>query len=948
MTPGRASARRAALLDALRRDAILRTDGTTRIVGRGGEPASWMLYCWPLTTTTAGSALVGDVLLDTLAGFEATQVAAYGYGAMPLMSACVGRGGGRYTGLAVRPEAKKHGSQRQVDGLGDKHRKVVLVDDSISSGTSFSQGAAALEAHGYDVEGAVCLVDFSRRGGAERARARGYHLETVYDIWDDLQMPRPDRPPLYLRCLPDGWADGSVPDGLQPAEVARVVAEHLVDTGEVLRPPRAFAEPESGPGGVWVSVRRTTDDKRLAREGFWHFDPADADAERDVVIATARTVRALGPALTRGQLGRLKLCVTFFTELERIEPRDLDFRRYGIVARSDLIPAKMGGALPNTQLFTSSAEQYRHARVRNARIGSFEPHSLFRHDVVKRPEPGHTWPAYGEDERLTDAWTDDPALGATLARRARDVITAHEQGTELLGAPLPADLVPPSVTSVGVSLYSHGLLGCSVSGRGALDELVVTATRYALEDHRFTARRAAAAGVDTVAVTLLHDRELHGPVSLGHIAWKMRAGKDALLVRDGTRWAVFLESVLSQFDIGKEQVAKDLLVKAGITGGSPSWSTYKATSWATRGARTYPLELGGRRRDGTGHVGAGDLEALVTHLLRRLDADGWPAYEVSARSASFRRTGTAARCLHALQALAEAGAYAGRDDWQRAAAPGVRLAARHLDAGHVLHLPGHEGGPVADASLVAAAAVALSADEAAALTGPVADRLAGWVRPDGMLLPHGASRATAEQDYLPGIVLLALARHALATGRDPAVDWTSVRHWYARRFAEVHPWGVAGWHAQLWPLVARLTGDAAHTDFSSELGDWVCDRQLRVDGSFLTDVEPAGPGLYTGFVAEGLAGAWQGALDIGDDVRAARFAAGWQDAMRFLDRLLVRPDDAYWVPDPALVVGGVRNHPTRFGLRVDATSHALRALLGGLAVRSSGRALASATGTAGP
>ena len=924
--------RRAELLTAIRRDGILYTDETTHIVGRAGERGSWMLYCWPLTTTVWGSALIGDVLLDALAGYEATQVAAYGFGAMPLMSACVLRGEGRYTGLCVRPEAKKYGTQRRIDGVGDKSRKVVLVDDSISSGLSFTAAASALESEGYEVEGSVCLVDFSKRGGAERARARGYHLETVYDIWDDLKMPRADRPPLYLRCLPERWADESVPDGLRPGEVARLVAERFVDTGEVLRPPSNFAEPEpeSGLGGVWVSFRRISDDRRLAREGFWHFDPNDADPERDVVIAAARAAQMLGPTVTRDSLTRLKLCVTFFTELEPIQPRDLDFRRYGIVARSELIPAKMGGALPNTQLFTSSAEQYRHARVRNARIGTYEPHLLFRHDVIKRPEPGQTWPAYGEDERITDGWTRAPGLGDALTRRVREVITAHEQDAELGGTPLPQDLVDASVTSVAVSLYSGGLIGCSVSARGTLDELIVGATRYALADSRFVARRAETGQVDTVAVTLLHDRELHGEVSVEQIAWKMRAGKDALMVRDGPRWAVFLESVLSQFDLSKEQLAKDLLAKAGITDGSPSWSTYKATSWANTGSRTYPLEFGGRRRDGTDRVVAGDLEAMVTHIVRRLDPSGWPAYEISAKNGRYIRNGTAARCLHALQAIATAGTWANRADWRDAARPGVRLALDHLDSDHLLMVPGHDGGPIAAATLLAAAVAALPADEVAERTGAIADRLASWILADGMLVSPGATRATTEQDHLPGIALLALIRYALATGRHTAVDWANVLRFYRRRFEQVHPWALAGWQAQLWPLVAQLTGDDVYSVFAMNLGDWICDRQLRADGSYLTDVEPTGPGLYTAFVAEGTAGAWHGAVSTGDTDHAARFAQGWQAAMGFVDRLLVRPDDAYWAPHPEVIIGGVRDHPTRFGFRIDATSHAVLALLGGL------------------
>ena len=74
-----------------------------------------MLYCWPLTMTGSGAALVADEMLATLAGFEGTQLAAYGVGAVPLMTACLMRGGDRYRGLTVRSEPKQYGARRQIE-----------------------------------------------------------------------------------------------------------------------------------------------------------------------------------------------------------------------------------------------------------------------------------------------------------------------------------------------------------------------------------------------------------------------------------------------------------------------------------------------------------------------------------------------------------------------------------------------------------------------------------------------------------------------------------------------------------------------------------------------------------------------------------------------------------------------------------------------------------------
>ena len=872
--------RRAELLARLRNEAILNAEAGSRMVGRTGVQAAWMLYCWPLTMTADGSTLIADELLGVLAGYEATQIAAYGIGAIPLMTACVLRSAGHYTGLTVRSEVKQYGSGRQIEGEGDRGRKVVLVDDSISSGMSFMAAARILEREGYIVEGAVCLVNFSCRGGVEHARARGYRIRTLFDIWDDMQMPRPDRAPLYLRHLPDHWSSERVPDRLHPAQAARRVAEHLIRTGEVLLPPREFADNEEGPGGVWVSFRRRDNDRRLAREGFWHFDPSDADPTRDVVIATAGTVQALGTVLTPQLLSELKIAVSFFSELEPIEPRDLDFGRYGIVVRSQHIPAKMGGALPNTQLFTSSFEQYRHALVTNARIGAFEPHDLFRHDVHKCVEPDERWLAYGEDEAKTDAWMRAPGLGDGLLQRALDVIASERDGTALSGRPLDSNLVPDSVSAVAVSLYDRGLIGCSVTGTGTLDHMLVTATRHALTDARFAPRRRTSHGPVTVTVSLLHDRERHESVGVEYIAWKLRAGRDSFSVHKGDRWAVFLDSVVPHYGWSKQQAAKRLLIKAAIDSERATWVVYKTATWGSIRGRVHRLEYGGRRRNGHERLVNSDVIAMGEHLYRRLDLGGWPASRVIAQLGTYERCGTASRCLHALHTLHEAGKLEGRPEWKRVARSGLDYALAQLDEGAnpTLRVPDHSCGPVADAILLGALSAMHDGD-----TGPLpprvrglAERIRSWVRPDGAVLPEQSLASTADADYLPGIALLALARYGLSSGLPLEINWEAIRDWYARRFQQIHPWGLAAWHCQVWPAVARLTGNSSYLVFAFELADWMTERQLRADGSFLTDLCTTGPSWHTACAATGVVAAWRAAVDLGDTERIDRYATSWR------------------------------------------------------------------------
>ena len=42
-----------------------------------------------------------------------------------------------------------------------------------------------------------------------------------------------------------------------------------------------------------------------------------------------------------------------------------------------------------------SGAQFQHARIKNAKLVSFEPYELFRHDVLKAVEPEATWQPTG-------------------------------------------------------------------------------------------------------------------------------------------------------------------------------------------------------------------------------------------------------------------------------------------------------------------------------------------------------------------------------------------------------------------------------------------------------------------------------------------------------------------------------------------------------------------------
>src|SRR5690348_5764428 len=99
--------------------AILNAGPGQPITGRDGSTAPWMLYTPQISLGGTGLQLAATCLLERLATFKTTQLAAYGYTAIPLMMGCVALGDGRYSGLMIREKRKPHGANRQIDGPVD-------------------------------------------------------------------------------------------------------------------------------------------------------------------------------------------------------------------------------------------------------------------------------------------------------------------------------------------------------------------------------------------------------------------------------------------------------------------------------------------------------------------------------------------------------------------------------------------------------------------------------------------------------------------------------------------------------------------------------------------------------------------------------------------------------------------------------------------------------------
>jgi orotate phosphoribosyltransferase len=160
------------LIEHLRMYA-LRTDGPFTL--RSGAVSSWYLDARQTTFSGEGAWLVGNEILAVI-DQAAQAIGGMTMGADPIAVATamaaenVGR---ELSAFSIRKEAKDHGTGGRVVGPVVAGTKVVILEDTTTTGSAALEATDAAEAEGLEVIQAVALVD--RSGGlAERAfKARG-------------------------------------------------------------------------------------------------------------------------------------------------------------------------------------------------------------------------------------------------------------------------------------------------------------------------------------------------------------------------------------------------------------------------------------------------------------------------------------------------------------------------------------------------------------------------------------------------------------------------------------------------------------------------------------------------------------------------------------------------------------------------------------------------------
>lgn len=140
-----------------------------------GREADYYVDMRRVTLDGVASPIVGRVMRDLVADWEFDAVGGLTLGADPVatsMMHAAAAAGDRLDTFVVRKAAKAHGLQRQIEGTPVEGRRVLVVEDTSTTGGSPLQAVEVLRAAGAEVVGVATIVD-RNTGARERIEAEG-------------------------------------------------------------------------------------------------------------------------------------------------------------------------------------------------------------------------------------------------------------------------------------------------------------------------------------------------------------------------------------------------------------------------------------------------------------------------------------------------------------------------------------------------------------------------------------------------------------------------------------------------------------------------------------------------------------------------------------------------------------------------------------------------------
>jgi orotate phosphoribosyltransferase len=173
---------RAQLLSLVRELAVVHG----RVTLSSGREADYYVDLRRITLSSLAAPLVGRQLLELTADLEFDAVGGLTMGADPIAAAMLHAAaarGRRLDAFVVRKEAKAHGLQRRVEGPDIAGRRVLVVEDTTTTGGSPLTALAAVREAGATPVAVATIADRDT-GAGEKIEAEGVPYRFLYSLQD--------------------------------------------------------------------------------------------------------------------------------------------------------------------------------------------------------------------------------------------------------------------------------------------------------------------------------------------------------------------------------------------------------------------------------------------------------------------------------------------------------------------------------------------------------------------------------------------------------------------------------------------------------------------------------------------------------------------------------------------------------------------------------------------
>jgi len=169
-----------------------------------GATSDYYIDCRTTTLDARGSQLTGQVFLEEIRarGWNPQAVGGLTMGADPIVVAVTVTSGDIH-GFLVRKAEKQHGTGQRIEGFREKGARVVVVDDVCTTGASTVQAIEASRDYGFEVVGAMCLVERQEakgRASVEQAAAPALFVSifTAADVRQEHMFQNAETAPTVL------------------------------------------------------------------------------------------------------------------------------------------------------------------------------------------------------------------------------------------------------------------------------------------------------------------------------------------------------------------------------------------------------------------------------------------------------------------------------------------------------------------------------------------------------------------------------------------------------------------------------------------------------------------------------------------------------------------------------------------------------------------------------